>query len=108
MLASRPLDTGDSGEKAFNLLADYSERSNLEEKIDNKNFVSGVFGKITQRFQRNFEKIFFWREISQGNCHRRWHFRCRAKLRLFRAKKAFKKSGGRNGQKAFNDLKYII
>jgi len=44
LLVLKPLDMGDSGEKVFNLSADYAERENLETKIDNKNFVSETLG----------------------------------------------------------------
>ena len=75
MLASSPLDIGDSGEKALNFSGDYSERENLEIKMDNQNFVSGIFGQIAQGIQRGFEKYFFRRKDSQGDCRGRRHFR---------------------------------
>ena len=107
MLAFSPLDISDSGEKIFNLSADYAERKNLEMKIDNKNFIAGIFRKIAQRFQRGFEKIFFRREVSQGDCRGRRHFCCGGQAPIVFGPKGFQKSGGRDGQNAFNDLIYI-
>ena len=57
MLALSPLDISDSGEKALNLSADYEERKNLEIKIDNQNFVSGILEKLPNAFSAVLKNI---------------------------------------------------
>ena len=98
MLASSPLDTGDSGEKVFNLSADYAERENLETKIDNKNFVSVILEKLPDAFSAILKKYFFGGKSHKEIAAEDGISVVAAKLRLFRAKKAFKKAAEEMGK----------
>lgn len=99
MLALSPLDVGDSGERVFNLSADYAERKNLETKIDNKNFVSGVLEKLPDIFSSILKKYFFGGKSHNEIAEEDGISVVAAKLRLFRAKKAFKKAAEEMGKK---------
>ena len=99
MLASRPLDISDSGEKALNLSLDYSERKNLEIKMDNKNFVSGVLEKLPNAFSAVLKKYFFGGKSHKEIAEEDGISTVAAKLRLFRAKKAFKKAAEEMGKR---------
>ena len=92
MLASSPLDIGDSGEKALNFSGDYSERENLEIKMDNQNFVSGILDKLPKVFSAVLKKYFFGGKTHKEIAEEDGISVIAAKLRLFRAKKAFKKA----------------
>ena len=99
MLASSPLDSGDLGESAFNLSADYSERKNLEIKMDNKNFVSGILEKLPNVFSAVLRKYFFGGKSHKEIATEDGISVVAAKLRLFRAKKAFKKAAEEMGKR---------
>ena len=98
LLALKPLDTGDSGEKVFNLSADYAERENLETKIDNKNFVSEILGKLPNAFSAILKKYFFGGKSHKEIAEEDGISVAAAKIRLFRAKKAFKKAAEEMGK----------
>lgn len=98
MLAFSPLNLGDLGDGALNLSADYSERNNLEEKIDNKNFVSGVLEKLPNVFSAVLKKYFFGGKSHKEIAAEDGISVVAAKLRLFRAKKAFKKAAEEMGK----------
>lgn len=98
MLAFSPLELGESGEKIFNPSADYSERNNLEAKIDNKNFVSGVLEKLPPVFSSALQKYFFNGKSHKDIAAEEGISAMAAKLRLFRAKKAFKKTAEEMGK----------
>ena len=99
MLASRPLDISDSGEKALNISLDYSERKNLEIKMDNQNFVSGVLEKLPNAFSAVLKKYFFGGKSHKEIAEEDGISTVAAKLRLFRAKKAFKKAAEEMGKR---------
>lgn len=99
MLAFRSLDMDDSGEKTLNLSADCSERENLETKIDNKNFVSGVLEKLPNVFSAILKKYFFGGKSHKEIAAEDGISVVAAKLRLFRAKKAFKKAAEEMGKR---------
>ena len=99
MLALKPLDLSDSGEKALNLSADYAERENLETKIDNKNFVSGILEKLPDAFSAILKKYFFGGKSHKEIAAEDGISVMAAKLRLFRAKKAFKKAAEDMGKR---------
>ena len=98
LLVLKPLDMGDSGEKVFNLSADYAERENLETKIDNKNFVSGILEKLPDAFSAILKKYFFGGKSHKEIAAEDGISVVAAKLRLFRAKKAFKKAAEEMGK----------
>ena len=98
LLVLKPLDTGDSGEKVFNLSADYAERENLETKIDNKNFVSVILEKLPDAFSAILKKYFFGGKSHKEIAAEDGISVVAAKLRLFRAKKAFKKAAEEMGK----------
>ncbi len=98
MLAFSPLDLSDSGEKASNLSADCAERENLETKIDNKNFVSGILEKLPGAFSAILKKYFFGGKSHKEIAAENGISVVAAKLRLFRAKKAFKKAAEEMGK----------
>ena len=99
LLALKPLDTGDSGEKVFNLSADYAERENLETKIDNKNFIAEILGKLPNVFSAILKKYFFGGKSHKEIAAEDGISVMAAKLRLFRAKKAFKKAAEEMGKR---------
>jgi len=99
MLASIPLDNGDLGEKIFNISADYAERENLEAKIDNKNFVSEILGKLPNALSAVLKKYFFDGKSHKEIAEEDGISMVAAKIRLFRAKKAFKKTAEEMGKK---------
>ena len=99
LLALKPLDTGDSGEKVFNLSADYAERENLETKIDNKNFIAEILGKLPNVFSAILKKYFFGGKSHKEIAAEDGISVMAAKLRLFRAKKAFKKAAEDMGKR---------
>ena len=99
MLASSPLDAGDLGEKVFNISADYAERDNLETKIDNKNFIAEVLGKLPNAFSAILKKYFFGGKSHKEIAEEDGISAGAAKLRLFRAKKAFKKAAEEMGKR---------
>jgi len=98
LLVLKPLDMGDSGEKVFNLSADYAERENLETKIDNKNFVSVILEKLPDAFSAILKKYFFGGKSHKEIAAEDGISVVAAKLRLFRAKKAFKKAAEEMGK----------
>ena len=98
LLALKPLDVGDSGEKVFNLSADYAERENLETKIDNKNFVSVILEKLPDAFSAILKKYFFGGKSHKEIAKEDGISVVAAKIRLFRAKKAFKKAAEEMGK----------
>ena len=99
MLAFSPLNISDSGEKALNLSADYSERKNLEIKIDNNNFVSDILEKLPNAFSAVLKKYFFGGKSHKEIAAEDGISVVAAKLRLFRAKKAFKKAAEDMGKR---------
>ena len=99
LLALKPLDTGDSGEKVFNLSADYAERENLETKIDNKNFIAEILGKLPNTLSAILKKYFFGGKSHKEIAAEDGISAGAAKLRLFRAKKAFKKAAEEMGKR---------
>lgn len=99
MLALSPSDSGDWGEKALNLSVDYAERENLEIKIDNRNFVSGVLEKLPNIFSAILKKYFFGGKSHKEIAEEDGISVVAAKLRLFRAKKAFKKAAEEMGKR---------
>jgi len=98
LLVLKPLDMGDSGEKVFNLSADYAARENLETKIDNKNFVSEILGKLPNTLSAILKKYFFGGKSHKEIAAEDGISVVAAKLRLFRAKKAFKKAAEEMGK----------
>ena len=98
LLVLKPLDMGDSGEKVFNLSADYAARENLETKIDNKNFVSEILGKLPNAFSAVLKKYFFGGKSHKEIAAEDGISVVAAKIRLFRAKKAFKKAAEEMGK----------
>ena len=98
MLAFSPLESGEFGKSVPNLSADYSERNNLESKIDNKNFVSGVLEKLPPVFNSALQKYFFGGKSHKDIAAEEGISAMAAKLRLFRAKKAFKKMAEEMGR----------
>ena len=99
LLVLKPLDIGDSGEKVFNLSADYAERENLETKIDNKNFIAEILGKLPNVFSAILKKYFFGGKSHKEIAAEDGISVMAAKLRLFRAKKAFKKAAEEMGKR---------
>jgi len=99
LLALKPLDVGDSGEKVFNLSADYAERENLETKIDNKNFIAEILGKLPNTFSAILKKYFFGGKSHKEIAKEDGISVVAAKIRLFRAKKAFKKAAEDMGKR---------
>lgn len=99
MLTSSPLNLGGLGDGALNLSADYSEKENLETKMDNKNFVSGVLEKLPNIFSAVLKKYFFGGKSHKEIAAEDGISVVAAKLRLFRAKKAFKKVAEEMGKK---------
>ena len=99
LLVLKPLDMGDSGEKVFNLSADYAARENLETKIDNKNFVSEILGKLPNTLSAILKKYFFGGKSHKEIAAEDGISVVAAKLRLFRAKKAFKKAAEEMGKR---------
>ena len=99
LLVLKPLDTGDSGEKVFNLSADYAERENLETKIDNKNFVAEILEKLPNALSAILKKYFFGGKSHKEIAKEDGISVMAAKLRLFRAKKAFKKAAEDMGKR---------
>lgn len=99
MLALSPSDSGDWGEKALNLSADYLERKNLEIKMDNNNFVSVVLEKLPNIFSAILKKYFFGGKSHKEIAAEDGISVVAAKLRLFRAKKAFKKAAEEMGKR---------
>ena len=99
LLVLKPLDTGDSGEKVFNLSADYAERENLETKIDNKNFVAEILEKLPNALSAILKKYFFGGKSHKEIAAEDGISAGAAKLRLFRAKKAFKKAAEDMGKR---------
>jgi len=99
LLVLKPLDTGDSGEKVFNLSADYAERENLETKIDNKNFVAEILEKLPNALSAILKKYFFGGKSHKEIAAEDGISVMAAKLRLFRAKKAFKKAAEDMGKR---------
>lgn len=99
MLTSSPLNLGGLGDGALNLSADYSEKENLETKMDNKNFVSGVLEKLPDIFSAVLKKYFFGGKSHKEIAAEDGISVVAAKLRLFRAKKAFKKAAEEMGKK---------
>ena len=99
LLVLKPLDTGDSGEKVFNLSADYAERENLETKIDNKNFIAEILGKLPNVFSAILKKYFFGGKSHKEIAAEDGISVVAAKIRLFRAKKAFKKAAEEIGKR---------
>ena len=99
LLVLKPLDTGDSGEKVFNLSADYAERENLETKIDNKNFVSEILEKLPNALSAILKKYFFGGKSHKEIAAEDGISVVAAKIRLFRAKKAFKKAAEELGKR---------
>lgn len=98
MLAFSPLEPDLSGEKNFNSLVDYSERNNLETRIDNQNFVSGVLEKLPPVFSAALQKYFFGGKSHKDIAAEEGISAIAAKVRLFRAKKAFKKMAEEMGR----------
>lgn len=98
MLAFSPLNLGDSGNGALNLSADYAEKENLETKMDNKNFVSGVLEKLPNIFSAVLKKYFFGGKSHKEIAAEDGISIVAAKLRLFRAKKAFRKAAEEMGK----------
>ena len=98
LLVLKPLDMGDSGEKVFNLSADYAARENLETKIDSKNFVSEILGKLPNTLSAILKKYFFGGKSHKEIAAEDGISVVAAKLRLFRAKKAFKKAAEEMGK----------
>lgn len=99
MLTSSPLNLGGLGDGALNLSADYSERENLETKMDNNNFVSGVLEKLPDIFSAVLKKYFFGGKSHKEIATEDGISVVAAKLRLFRAKKAFKKAAEEMGKR---------
>ena len=99
MLVSIPLDNGDLGEKIFNISADYAERNNLETKIDNKNFVAEILEKLPNALSAILKKYFFGGKSHKEIAAEDGISVVAAKIRLFRAKKAFKKAAEEIGKR---------
>ena len=99
LLVLKPLDIGDSGEKVFNLSADYAARENLETKIDNKNFIAEILGKLPNTLSSILKKYFFGGKSHKEIAAEDGISVMAAKLRLFRAKKAFKKAAEDMGKR---------
>lgn len=99
IMAFNPLNLHDSGEKILNLSADYAERKNLEAKIDNNNFVLAVLEKLPMVFSAILKKYFFGGKSHKEIAEEDGISIMAAKLRLFRAKKAFKKIAEEMGRR---------
>ena len=99
MLAFSPLESDDSGEGAFNLSADYAERENLEIKMDNNNFILGILEKLPNAFSAVLKKYFFGGKSHKEIAAEDGISVMAAKLRLFRAKKAFRKAAEDMGKR---------